>query len=110
MRYLKGTQKVKNMTYSGCVHLPKLTWSLRKNFQNKRNRRTSCKVKYDKINDITKVGLSLEDQGALITVEWSLRPPDQAPLYSNTCGSSRDQHQFCTFIKIKKNYFSLGCW
>jgi hypothetical protein len=31
------------MTYSSCVDLPKLTWSLRKNFKNKRNRRTSYK-------------------------------------------------------------------
>jgi hypothetical protein len=55
------------------------------------------------------VGLSLENQGALITVEWSLRPPpDQAPLYSNTCGSSRDQHHFCTFINIKKKLFYFG--
>ncbi len=47
-----GTQKVKNLTNSSCVDLPKLTWSLRKNFQNKRNRRTSYKVKTTK-NDVT---------------------------------------------------------
>jgi len=61
-----GTQKVKNMTYSSCVDLPKLTWSLRKNFQNKRNRRTSYKVKYDKKMILPRWDLVLKTR-----VHWS---------------------------------------